>query len=162
MTIFFAPRRAPDPMCSEAVLEKEGELHGDSGCGAEATPIDCAFTEAFNRPSPELAEASPRPMLNGQTKRAWTVREHRRNRAVAHSATQGFIHALGVFTDLPQPRELFRHPPSSSVSTLGSRGTRKLATTPAWSASAPSPVQVKKPNIVFAMDTNHKIRCMKA
>ena len=26
---------------------------------------DCAFTEAFNRPSPELAEASPRPMLNG-------------------------------------------------------------------------------------------------
>jgi hypothetical protein len=42
---------------------------------------------------------------------------------VANSAIQGFIEALGVFIDtsLPQPSEVFRHPPSSSVLTLGSR-----------------------------------------
>ena len=27
------------PMCSEAVLEKEGEPYADSGCDAETTPI---------------------------------------------------------------------------------------------------------------------------
>ena len=93
-------------MCSEAVLEKEGELYGDSGCGAEATPIDCAFTEAFNRLSPASTEASPRPML-------WLKRSVRGQCAniaitatVAHSATRGLTHALSVFIDtgLPQPR----------------------------------------------------------
>ncbi len=53
------------------------------------------------------------------TKRAWAVRQHAATE-VANSAIQGFIQALDVFIDtgLPQPREVFRHPPSSSVLTL--------------------------------------------
>ena len=76
-------------------------------CRSYAYSIDCAFTEAFNRSSPELATDGRSPMLNGSNE---SVRGQRANIAVtatvAHSATQGLIHALGLFIDtgLPQPR----------------------------------------------------------
>jgi hypothetical protein len=62
------------------------------------------------------------------TKRAWAVRQHAATETVANSAIQGFIQALGVFIDtsLPQPREVFRHPPSSSVLTVSRNWWWKL------------------------------------
>jgi hypothetical protein len=63
--------------------------------------------------------------------------------------------SVGVFidTDLPKPREVFRHPPSGSLNS-------KARYDPAWSPQAP--LGVKKANIVFAIDADRKIWCMNA